>query len=222
MPPLVGVPMRRVWAAAALVLGIVGCSGRNQVRQVGGLLSIDPVAVDFGDVALGMEATVAVTLQNVGIVPMNVDHFAQFSSPAFEVHGLPVTLAPGDQAKLAVRYRPPALGEHQLSLELATDSPAEPRADVGLRGHGCAQRAAVRPNRPFGMIASTTITSTGRASVKRSAVMLQNEIEPSAKRPSTVPLAHSAAAPRASRPTSSRPFCRAERGDSGSLANTTR
>src|ERR1700674_219456 len=135
MPPLVGVPMRRVWAAAALVLGIVGCSGRNQVRQVGGLLSIDPVAVDFGDVALGMEATVAVTLQNVGIVPMNVDHFAQFSSPAFEVHGLPVTLAPGDQAKLAVRYRPPALGEHQLSLELATDSPAEPRADVGLRGH---------------------------------------------------------------------------------------
>ena len=52
--------------------------------------------------------------------------------------------------------------------------------------------------------------------------MLQKLIEPRANRPSTVPLAHRAAAPRARRPTSTRPFWRAETGAVGSCANTTR
>ena len=52
--------------------------------------------------------------------------------------------------------------------------------------------------------------------------MLQKLIEPRAKRPSTVPLAHSKAAPSASNPTSTRPCCSAETGAVGSWANTTR
>jgi hypothetical protein len=99
------------------------------------MLDIRPATVDFGDVALGKEATIAVTLQNDGIVPLEVAQLAQLDDPAFEVRGLPVTLASGARASVTVRYRPPALGTHQRSLQLATDSPDLPRADVAIRGH---------------------------------------------------------------------------------------
>ncbi len=57
--------------------------------------------------------------------------------------------------------------------------------------------------------------------MNRSAVMLQKEIEPKAKRPSTVPEPHRKAAPKASNPTSSRPFRNAVTGESGSDAKST-
>ena len=99
------------------------------------MLDIRPATVDFGDVALGKDATIAVRLQNDGIVPMAVAQLSQFDDTAFEVQGLPVTLGPGGTATVSVRYRPPDLGTYRRSLQLTTDSPDIPRADVAIRGH---------------------------------------------------------------------------------------
>ena len=128
--------MRRIWAAA-VVLGVVGCGQGSRVRQVGGLLNIAPATVEFGDVALGKEATLAVSLQNDGIVPMTVTQVAQLdgADQAFEVQGLPVVLGPGGQVSLSVRYHPPALGTHQRALHLETDAPAAPGASIAMPGH---------------------------------------------------------------------------------------
>ena len=126
--------MRRI-LAAAVMLGVVGCGQGSRVRQVGGLLNITPATVEFGDVALGKEATVTVSLQNDGIVPMTVAQLPQFDGSEFEVSGLPVNLGPGQQKRVAVRYRPPTLGKHERSLQLQTDSPDAPAATVVVRGH---------------------------------------------------------------------------------------
>jgi hypothetical protein len=131
---LAGVGMRRVWAAACVV-GLLGCGGASgsKVRQLGGVLTVTPANLDFGDVALGKEATHRVTLHNDGIVPMTVTADTVFPDAAFEVVGLPVTLGVGQSAALSVRYRPPALGSHEQTLQLVTDAPGD--MPVDLRGH---------------------------------------------------------------------------------------
>ena len=128
--------MRRTWAAV-VVLGVVGCgrASGSRVRQVGGLLNVTPAAVEFGDVALGKEATATVSLQNDGIVPMTVTQLSQLDGGEFEVRGLPLTLGPGQQTRVAVRYRPPELGTHERSLQLQTDSPDAPGKSIAMRGH---------------------------------------------------------------------------------------
>lgn len=125
--------MRWVWAwACVLGLGCGGASG-SKVRQLGGILTVTPANLDFGDVALGREATHPVTLHNDGIVPMTVGADTVFPDATFEVVGLPVTLGVGESAALRVRYRPPALGAHERTLQLVTDAPGN--MPVDLRGH---------------------------------------------------------------------------------------
>ncbi len=128
--------MRRIWTAA-VVAGVVGCGQGSRVRQVGGLLSITPAAVEFGDVALGKEATTIVSLQNDGIVPLTIAEIPQLDGAdlAFETQGLPITLGAGQRTRLSVRYHPPALGTHERALHLATDAPAAPSASISMHGH---------------------------------------------------------------------------------------
>lgn len=126
----------RSWAVAALA-GVVACGGASgsKVRQLGGLLEVTPATIDFGDVALGKEATIGVKLQNDGLVPMTISQLAQFEDAAFTVTGLPATIPPGGVATVSVRYQPPDLGTYARALQLVTDSPTVPRTDLAIRGH---------------------------------------------------------------------------------------
>jgi len=128
--------MRRGWAAASLAAAIA-CGGASQskVRQVGGMLDVQPATVNFGDVALGKDQTIAVTLLNTGIAPMTVTELTTLDDPAFLVTGLPATIQGGRSAQVMVRYRPPELGTNQRTLQLTSDSPDALRSDVGLVGH---------------------------------------------------------------------------------------
>lgn len=126
--------MRRLVWAMALAAACGGAS-QSKLRQVGGVLDVQPATLDFGDVALGREATLAATVQNDGIVPLAVTELTPLHDPAFEVSGLPLTLLPGEKAAVSVRYRPPQLGTHTQSVHLVTDAPGGAAAGVGLRGH---------------------------------------------------------------------------------------
>jgi hypothetical protein len=132
-----GCRMGRGWAAACVLALAAACGGASQskVRALGGILTVAPATLNFGDVALGKEQTHPIVLRNDGLVPMTVGQLAQFADPAFEVKGLPVTLGPGATANVSVRYRPPQLGPHQRLLQIVTDSPASDGADVGLVGN---------------------------------------------------------------------------------------
>jgi hypothetical protein len=121
--------------SCVLLLAACGGASQSKVRALGGILTVTPATVDFGDVALGKEQTHRVTLRNTGLVSMTVAQLAQFADPAFEVKGLPATLGPGGSADLSVRYRPPQLGDHERTLQIVTDSPESGDADVDLRGH---------------------------------------------------------------------------------------
>jgi hypothetical protein len=121
--------------ACVLVLAACGGASQSKVRALGGILTVAPETLDFGDVALGKEQTHRVALRNTGLVSMTVGQLAQFADPAFEVQGLPATLGPGGSADLTVRYRPPQLGSHERMLQIVTDSPASDGANVDLRGH---------------------------------------------------------------------------------------
>ncbi|MGZ6124999.1 MAG: choice-of-anchor D domain-containing protein, partial [Myxococcales bacterium] len=119
----------------ALLLSACGSASQSKVRALGGILTVAPATLDFGDVALGKEQTHPIVLRNTGLVSMTVGQLAQFADPAFEVKGLPATLGPGGDAQVTVRYRPPQLGTHERMLQMVTDSPESNGADVDLRGH---------------------------------------------------------------------------------------
>src|SRR2546425_7279387 len=86
----------RQWAlACVLVAAACGGASQSNVRPLGGILTVAPATLDFGDVALGREQTQRVVLRNTGLVSMTVGQLAQFADPAFEVKGLPETLGPG-------------------------------------------------------------------------------------------------------------------------------
>jgi hypothetical protein len=126
--------MRSTVAVAALSLLACGES-RSKVRQLGGQLTLQPGAVDFGDVALGRDSTVQVQVQNLGIVSMTVTELADLNDPAFLVTGLPLTLQAGESAQVSVRYRPPTLGLNDRALQMVTDSPESGVATLPLHGN---------------------------------------------------------------------------------------
>src|SRR2546426_328461 len=111
-----GCGMRQRALACVLVAAACGGASQSNVRPLGGILTVAPATLDFGDVALGREQTHRVVLRNTGLVSMTVGQLAQFADPAFEVKGLPATLGPGSAVDVAVRYRPPGLGTHERML----------------------------------------------------------------------------------------------------------
>ena len=122
------------WAWGLLLLAC-SCASRSDVHALGGILTVSPPTVDFGDVALGKEQTQRITLRNTGLVPMTVGQIAQLADPAFEVTGLPANLDPGGASQVTVRYRPPQLGASRRTLQMTTDSPESDGANVDLRGN---------------------------------------------------------------------------------------
>ena len=138
-----------LFLALFLALALAACGrGKQEVRQVGGLLGVEPSAVDFGDIALGKEMRQTLTLRNDGLVEMNVDQLPGFQGGPqldFEVVGLPLVLRSGESLQVEVRYHPQQTGSQHALVGLQTDSPVQDALSVALQGHsvlGLAQLSA--------------------------------------------------------------------------------
>lgn len=90
-----------------------------------GMLSASPTPVDFGSTEAGITRELDVTLENVGHADLSVssllvtdEAFALVEAPA-----LPLTLAPGAEATLALTFTPPADGRYSGILWAMTDDP---------------------------------------------------------------------------------------------------
>lgn len=100
-------------------------------------LVMTPGQLDFGNVAVGTEATAVVTLQNRDFFPAVVSQLSALGDPAFEVVGLPLTLKPGEAGQVTVRYRPTDMGIASHALEMSTGS------TLALRGNAVMGMATI-------------------------------------------------------------------------------
>jgi hypothetical protein len=108
---------------------------------------VSPLALDFGDVAVGSSAALMVTGTNLGAADLVVSgiDFGAGSSPDFSVTSapaLPATLPPvasdpvGGTADVEVAFAPSAQGVASATLEIASDDADEPVVAVALSGNG--------------------------------------------------------------------------------------
>ncbi|MBZ0267739.1 choice-of-anchor D domain-containing protein, partial [bacterium] len=99
------------------------------------VLHVDPVSVDFGDVAVGAARAETLRVRNDGpgrlrVTALSVDH------PAFTVPSAPFTLEPAATAEVAVQLVPEATGPLAANLSIESNDPASPSTTVPLTAHG--------------------------------------------------------------------------------------
>jgi hypothetical protein len=124
---------------------------RAELRGAGQLLSaprleLSPTSLDFGGVALGQLRVLSVTARNAGSGPLSLISFT-FNNAAYAAvsPAAPVSIAPGAQQVLSIRYQPTALGAQPGTLTIETNDPSQPRAAVALQGTGLAAAPSLAP-----------------------------------------------------------------------------
>ncbi|MCS7024126.1 MAG: choice-of-anchor D domain-containing protein [Bryobacteraceae bacterium] len=116
---------------------------RAELRGFGQLLAnprleLSPTSLDFGAVALGQHRALALTIRNAGNGPLTVSRIAVTNTAAYAVisPAAPVSIAPGGQQVVSVRFQPTALGPQTGQLILETNDPGQSRVSVPLQGSG--------------------------------------------------------------------------------------
>ena len=137
-------------------------------------LCVTPDPLDFGTVPTGSEIRRSVAIQSCGAAPLNIRglHLGAGSSPAFDVPaapGLPVSLDPGTQLNVEVRYRPTTAAGDLGLLVIASDDPAQPTVNIRLLGNAvglcpplmrCQPQALVFGNVEVGLPMTQTVVCT--------------------------------------------------------------
>jgi hypothetical protein len=113
-------------------------------------IEVAPLAVSFGDVAIGDAARAVITVADVGGLDLDVSQVSlgAGSDPAFSIvgtGGLPGTVPPGGVADVTVELRPTAEGAVSASLVVASADAARPSITVSIAGSGVL--AATPPQR---------------------------------------------------------------------------
>ncbi len=138
------------------------------------IISLNPATLDFGEVQLAEESIRSVTVGNAGGSDLTVSRVAvDAQTPAdFSVSVSSLgTLAPGQSARLDVRYAPLApTGSDNGAVEFTSNDPARPVARLTLSGVGTNPEARIAPASidfgavPVGSAASpvsVTLSNTG-------------------------------------------------------------
>ncbi len=116
--------------------------------------------LDFGRVPLGQARTEAVSLENLGGVAVDVSVRSPVAPP-FELEWpeRPVTLAPGSEVSIPLRFTPPDLGLHAGRFELSAADAAP--LTVEVRGTGSMAIAIEPADLDFGpVLAGSASTAT--------------------------------------------------------------
>ena len=123
-------------------------------------------SVDFGDIALGEDNTVVLTLRNAGNAPLTALSlsFDGLNGGEFTViDSVPVELDAGAEVSLTFAHAPAAIGSRGGVLHVASSDPGTP-FDVVLRGTGVDKPAAVTYSASD--LAATSATLRGSVDTK--------------------------------------------------------
>ena len=112
--------------------------------QTDGVLTANPLSLNFGSVLVGSHQTLAETLTNTGGSSLTVTQ-ANATGTGFSVSGLslPLTLPAGQSQPFNVTFTPSATGSTSGNLAIVSDS--TPTINVALSGNGLAA-GALSPN----------------------------------------------------------------------------
>ena len=135
------------------------------------LLSLDPVSLAFGDVAVGQPKTLPLTLRSVGQAPVSVSAYAFSGANAADFTLVNPTecvgtLNPGMQCVVQVRVTPGAAGARVGTLTL-THTANQPVSPVALSANGLLGELQVMP-------ASLTFSPTVKGATSTQTLQLKN------------------------------------------------
>ncbi|RME26465.1 MAG: choice-of-anchor D domain-containing protein, partial [Deltaproteobacteria bacterium] len=130
------------------------------------VLSVQPLALDFGQQHVRGMSTLPVELRNDGgrILQFSSLQVSGIDSFSYSPASVP-SLAAGQRFELQVTFAPLTTGTHLATLQISSNDPANPQVDVGLRGEGIDPNIFVWPPPPidFGQIyRGTSSTQTIR------------------------------------------------------------
>lgn len=135
------------------------------------LLSVDPVSLAFGDVAVGQPKTLPLTLRSVGQAPVSVSAYTLSGANAADFTLVNPTecvgmLNPGMQCVVQVRVTPGAAGARVGTLTL-THTANQPVSPVALSANGLLGELQVMPS-------SLTFAPTNRGATSSQTLELKN------------------------------------------------
>jgi hypothetical protein len=118
-----------------------------RARGLAPRLCPDPLALDFGNVDTGAQATRTFSVNNCGLLDLELTdaRLAAATSPDFSLSNLPslpLTLPPGQGVELEVEYRPAELGSDSGGVDLHSNDPAS-NPGSGLTGTVSLQGSSV-------------------------------------------------------------------------------
>jgi hypothetical protein len=145
-------------------------------------LSVSPLSLPFGDVAVGDAVQLGATITNTGTSDLTVTSIAPGPGTSADfmltfAPATPATIPPGQQRMFAVQYAPSDIGDDAGSIEVLGDAGS---AAVALTGRGVGPVLDVSPTSlGFGNVlvggsstASFTVTNTGSAPMEVASIML--------------------------------------------------
>lgn len=147
----------------------IALSGTSFSRK----LTLSSGSLAFGNVLINTNASPQIlTLTSSGTAAVTVDSGTLSGAAAFTMSGLkfPITLSPGQSAKLTVKFDPPAAGSAAATITLNSNAGSESSAAVGLTGKGVVAGLTVSTGSVnFGEVAAgiaatplkVTLTSSG-------------------------------------------------------------
>lgn len=118
-------------SAATVGLSGMGTSSTNPI------LALSTTTLNFGEVPIGVPATLPVTLTSAGTSPVTVSS-TTLSGAGFTFSGatFPVTLNPATAISITIQFDPSAVGAASGTLTFTSDSTAGATRVVNLSGNG--------------------------------------------------------------------------------------
>lgn len=95
--------------------------------------------LNFGSVKVFKSRDLQLSVQNTGNAPLTLSSMAS-TNLQYNIIGasLPVSIAPGSQQLVTIRFAPGLRGDHPAKVTLSSNDPATPLLDVSLSGKGVA------------------------------------------------------------------------------------
>jgi|GEM_PF-1500815 len=150
-------------------------------------IDVSPLALNYGDVFIGSDSTLSVTITNTGTADLDVTSIAlgAGTSADFAITSGPgsIVLAPGANVTVQVTYSPSDEGADSGTLVIGSDDADEPVVTVSLSGNGVPVPVAAIEVTPLALnygdvfigsnsALSVTITNTGTADLDVSSIAL--------------------------------------------------
>ena len=106
-------------------------------RGIGSEIAVNPVVLDFGEVAQARQATLNVTVSNSGNMPLHVSNISS-SDPAFTLSAPTLEVAAGGEGHIDATFAPTATQAYAGTLSFVSDDPLHPSVDINVTGAGLA------------------------------------------------------------------------------------